>query len=145
MTIRRMLQADLASVAVLAAQLGYPGELEEFRHRFFLFESDPDNSLMVAENQNGQILGWIQVTREKPSLVANARAEISALVVDEKNRGQGIGHQLVEAAEGWARQKGLSLVRIRSNVKREKAHQFYLREGYTIKKSWHLFMKSLDQ
>jgi GNAT superfamily N-acetyltransferase len=64
-------------------------------------------------------------------------------VVDEKLRGLGLGAALVKAAEDWAKEKKLSLVRVRSNIIRESAHRFYQREGYHIKKSWHLFTKAL--
>jgi len=141
MQIRPMELKDLELVAVLAGQLGYPTTLDQILPRYQ--EVTGLSGLFVAESAGGDVVGWVQVNREAQNLVSEARAEICALIVDENHRGLEIGAQLVQAAEAWAREKNLDLVRVRSNVTRERAHKFYQREGYSIKKSWHLFVKNL--
>lgn len=91
-----------------------------------------------------QVVGWIQVNKEAQSILSEPRVEVSALVVDESYRGHGIGKALLVAAERWAIENQLLLVRIRSNLIRSDAHQFYQKQGYSVKKSWHLFTKSLS-
>jgi GNAT superfamily N-acetyltransferase len=56
---------------------------------------------------------------------------------------QGTGARLLEAAETWALESGVSLIRVSSNVGRERAHAFYMREGYGIIKTSHQFSKRL--
>ena len=46
-------------------------------------------------------------------------------------------------AEAWARGKGVSSVRVRSNVTRERTHGFCLQAGYAIAKTSYLFVKEL--
>jgi len=89
------------------------------------------------------VLGWIHLTVETPSLLGEPRADVSGLIVDESHRGSGIGKALLHAGEAWAKSKGLTLIRIRTNTKRTDAHRFYGREGYAIQKSWHLFTKEV--
>ena len=142
MLIRQMEARDLAQVAPLATQLGYPSTESQLEAPFQKLQSSPNAALFVAEI-DGQIAGWIQISRETQSLIAAARAEIMALVVDERQRGQKVGAKLIAKAEGWAKQNNLRLIRVRSNVIRERAHKFYQREGYSIKKTWHLFTKEV--
>ncbi len=144
MKIAEMTLEDLGTVAVLAAQLGYPGDVETFRRRFQAIQQEDGHKLYVAKSDTGQVVGWIHVNRESAALVADPRAEVAALVVDEKQRGLGIGKLLVRQAEAWATSQNLPLMRIRSNILRSDTHRFYEREGYAIKKSWHLFTKGLS-
>jgi GNAT superfamily N-acetyltransferase len=54
-----------------------------------------------------------------------------------------VGRALVDQGEAWARARGLATIGLRSNVIRERAHQFYLRLGYKVTKSQKVFRKSL--
>lgn len=72
-----------------------------------------------------------------------ARPEILSVVVDSQVRSQGVGSALVKACEEWARGRGFSRIRVRSNAKRERAHAFYIREGYTQEKQQAVFEKDL--
>lgn len=56
---------------------------------------------------------------------------LTAVVVDESARGQGIGAALVRAAERVLAARGCVLIEITSNKKRTDAHGFYERLGYT--------------
>ncbi len=77
-------------------------------------------------------------------LIADPFIELAALVVDETARGSGAGARLLGAVEAWAREHGFASVRVRSNVLRERAHGFYLREGYIEKKRQVVFLKRLQ-
>ena len=127
---------------MLGGQLGYLFSIEEIQRRFAEI-SNTTHKLYVAKDDQDQVLGWLQINREPASLLSDPRAEVSALVVDEKCRGKGIGTALLLKAEEWAVENKLSMVRIRSNTIRKEAHLFYQKQGYKIKKSWHLFTKKL--
>jgi GNAT superfamily N-acetyltransferase len=70
-------------------------------------------------------------------------AEIGGLVVDENQRGMGIGKALMAQAEDWVGDHGIHEVRLRSNIIREAAHQFYEAMGYENIKSQFTFRKTL--
>ena len=57
-------------------------------------------------------------------------AEILEFVVDPSQRGGGVGHQLLAAAQGLCREKGCCLVELSCSHKRTDAHRFYSREGF---------------
>ena len=59
--VRLMTTADSAAVAGLAGQLGYPSTETEIERRFHAIDGDPDSLVMVAEDRQGTVLGWIHV------------------------------------------------------------------------------------
>jgi GNAT superfamily N-acetyltransferase len=63
--------------------------------------------------------------------------------VDEKRRSAGTGRKLLQVAERWAAERGCKSVSVRSNVIRERAHEFYLRNGYEHFKTQKAFRKPL--
>lgn len=76
-------------------------------------------------------------------LMEDPFAEVIGLVVADNWRNLGVGAQLMETAENWARQKGLCRVWICSNIKRERAHGFYKRLGYKEIKKQCVLVKDL--
>ena len=68
---------------------------------------------------------------------------IGGLVVRDGTRGLGIGKRLCLEVEEWARSKSIPVVRVRSQIMREDAHRFYLRDGYRKVKTSLVFEKSL--
>jgi GNAT superfamily N-acetyltransferase len=143
MKISKMEKADIPTVALLAEQLGYPSDLQKISERFNKIMFHPDYALFVAKSDTQEITGWIQINKETMSLIEEAHAEVTALVVSENFRGHGIGKSLLKKAEAWARENQIKLIRLRSNVKRIDAHRFYLREGYETSKVSNLFTKIL--
>ncbi len=97
---------------------------------------------MVLTNQVMQILEMRYSDLEQVAVLGGQLGY--PFSVDESSRGHGIGKALLVAAESWALGNQLLLVRIRSNLIRSDAHQFYQKQGYSVKKSWHLFTKSLS-
>jgi GNAT superfamily N-acetyltransferase len=132
---------DAAAVASLAEELGYAASAEEIAQRIAALETSPDDEILVA------VLGltpvaWIHVAIV--TLLESPRyAEIRGLIVTAELRGRGIGERLVAEAERWARDRGLSRIRVRSNLLRERTHAFYERLGYTTTKSQKVFDKRL--
>jgi GNAT superfamily N-acetyltransferase len=140
-TVRRAAPADRDDLARLSTQLGYPMTAEESSARFSEIAGHPDHALFVAD-ADGRLAAWLQVSL--PRIFESPRqAEIAGLVVDEDHRGRGIGPALLRAAEGWARECGCSVIRVRSNVVRERAHGFYRREGFGEIKTQRVFEKTL--
>lgn len=142
--IEAMSVDDLSDVAILAEQLGYPNDIKDIRERFQKICNDNNYALYVAKNDQRKVIGFIQINSENHTLLAAPRAEVVALIVDDRHRGKGVGSALLKAAEEWARSQALPLVRIRSNIKRENAHRFYKGKGYENPKSWHLFTKKIE-
>jgi len=133
---------DVTAIARLAGELGYPSTAEQVKNRLAPMEGDPRHVTFVAAVTEGEVIGWIHLS-EGHSLGSGPHAEIANLVVDSRFRGAGTGRLLVERGERWARDRGLAVIGLRSNVIRERAHVFYARLGYTVTKSQKVFRKKL--
>ena len=132
---------DAASIARLIDQLGYRTSEAETRKRLQSWRSRTDTAMFVALGRNA-VIGMIHVSVLE-TIEHELRAEIRALVVDENHRSGGVGEKLVAAAESWAREHNLPAMRVRSNVKRERARTFYERVGYVVTKTQNIFDKKL--
>lgn len=141
-TIRAARAADYAQIAELSRQLGYESTAGEIAARIEAMRDSADHAVFVGELPGGQIGGWIGAFVFR-SVEADARAEVSGLVVETRVRSQGIGRRLLERAEQWAREKGCRAIGLRTNVVRERAHTFYERQGYRHTKTQRSYRKEL--
>lgn len=137
---REITLADAAAAASLSGELGYPASPEVMQQRIASLSAD--HAVYVACLE-GEVVGWIDVSVTH-HLQSDPRAEIGGLVVSSKLRSRGIGRVLVTRAEQWAIERGLKSVVVRSQIAREAAHNFYLREGYARTKTSAVFTKQLD-
>jgi GNAT superfamily N-acetyltransferase len=129
-------------MAELAGQLGYPSSAADVERRVAGMDAAGEHVVFVARLADGSIAGWIGAFVYR-SVEADARIEISGLVVDDRHRSQAVGRFLLERAEAWAREKGCSATGLRSNVIRERAHAFYERQGYEHTKTQKSFRKNV--
>lgn len=139
--IRPIQRADAAAAAALCAQLGYPTDARAVLARMMQIAGNADRAVLVA-CLDDEVVGWIDLSIEY-HLQAEPAALIGGLVISEPMRGQGVGLQLSRAAEDWARARGVARLRVRSNAIRERAHAFYLRDGYARVKTSAVFEKTL--
>jgi len=139
-TIRLAKEGDVEALAELAGQLGYPSTSQQVLDRLRVLLARPDENAVFVADQDGQLLGWVHAHIYR-LLVDDPEVEIGGLIVDQTVRGQGIGEQLMQAAETWAKKMGCSSVYLRSNTIRTPAHEFYKRIGYEIIKSQYAFRK----
>ncbi len=150
-TVRPAKDSDCEVVARLAGELGYPVGAESMCAR--LGRLPAGDALLVAEakpavetggHDSGEprVLGWVHVSAAR-SLLNDDHLQIVGLVVGSEWRGQGVGTRLMEAAEGWAAERGLRLARVRSATQRIEAHAFYEGLGYRETKTQRVFVKDL--
>lgn len=139
--IRPMRPADAEGAARLSAQLGYPTSVTEIERRLTALGSREDHAVLVAV-VGAEIAGWAHVYSSTLVQVAPF-AELGGLVVGEGARGSGVGTRLLQAVEGWAADRGLAEMRVRSNEIRRHAHRFYRERGYQVEKTSLTFRKRL--
>jgi GNAT superfamily N-acetyltransferase len=140
--IRRAKSSDVAQIAGLCGQLGYPAKPAEIVQRLRKIKPPSQQAVLVAESPERKVIGWLHVS-VSPLVEVELRAEVNGLVVDNNERSRGTGALLLRAAEQWARSRGCKSMSLRSNVIRERAHQFYLRHGYEHYKTQKAFRKPL--
>jgi len=143
---------DAAIVASLSGELGYertPDEVRAWVERLIAMNAVavanarvvPSQAVIVACDGD-RVLGWIEVSMMR-HLQYGDTALIGGLVVSAAQRSQGTGRALCRAAEDWAREQGVTAMRVTSRSTRERAHQFYLRDGYIRVKTSEVFEKNL--
>jgi len=140
--VRPMAAADTSHVADLTTQLGYPTSPDETTERFAPIVARPDDHAVFIADDGERAIGWVHVEL-LPSLASGLHANIGGLVVDEGHRSDGVGAELLAAAEAWAVEHGASRMTVRSRIARERAHRFYEREGYALIKTSHVFEKPI--
>jgi GNAT superfamily N-acetyltransferase len=138
--IRKATADDALTIAQLSGQLGYPVEAHVMRERLERFLQLEEHAVFVAETT--KVIGWIHGA-EYELLEVGRHAEIWGLVVADGQRGKGVGRQLIDAVEQWARDRGLDEISVRSNVIRPESHPFYERLGFTRYKTQHAYRKRL--
>lgn len=139
--IRPARAGDAAALAELSAQLGYAAATDEIGARLARVRDQRMGEVFVAE-VDSRVVGWTHVV-PRLQLEDPPHAELAGLVVADGMRGAGVGAALLAAAEGWAQAQGFALLRVRSNVVRERAHRFYERAGYCRVKQQAVFHKSI--
>ena len=138
--IREAVAADAGALAPLSAQLGYPADAATIARRLGHITARRAGVVLVAVDARGGVLGFAQAEPRR-LVFTEPFVELAALVVAETARGHGVGATLLDAIEAWARGRGFASLRVRSNVVRERAHRFYLREGFAEKKRQTVFEK----
>ena len=139
-SIREAITGDAQRIAQLAGQLGYTTPLDHVERYVAL--SREEHELFVAVVPRAGVVGWIGVAQHF-SILSSHTAQVEGLVIEDEYRSQGLGALLLEAAEMWARRRGCTGMQVRTNVTRERAHVFYVRCGYELLKSQHIFAKTL--
>jgi len=99
------------------------------------------NALIVAESEQGERAGLVWVMRTRDENSGTDRAFVLDIHVDEPFRGQGLGAGLMERAEEWGREKGLSSIGLAVSEGNDGAIRLYRRLGYDTKRR--IMMKTL--
>jgi GNAT superfamily N-acetyltransferase len=128
--IRPAVSGDAATLGRLLEQLGYPTGAAEIPQRIEKLHARPGTTVLVAEDETGEVLGVVTVHLFQTLHANEPAAWLTAVVVEEKARGQGIGSALVARAEEWAIEHGAGRLSLTSALHRESAHEFYKARDY---------------
>lgn len=90
------------------------------------------NQAFIAKTQNGQPAGFVWVARIQNESTGKPEASLLNQYVAKSYRGQGLGHRLMETAEGWAQQQGLTRISVRVSVRNQLGQKLYEALGYEI-------------
>lgn len=138
--IRPALSSDAESISVILRELGWfhninkeSSTVTEARILSHLQLCSRDNShiVLVAENQSGEVVGYIAVHWLPYLILPGPEGFISELFVRESYRGRGIGHKLLAAVKEQAIARGCSRLMLLNRRDRESYKRgFYQKLGY---------------
>lgn len=139
MNFRKATKSDLPYIIEMLAddELGklredYQEPLpEKYYQAFGNIDRDPNQELMVVENEDQIIIGTLQLTFV-PYLTyqGGIRAQIEAVRIRKDQRGQGIGETLFLWAIKRAKERGAHLLQLTTDKKRPEALKFYEKLGF---------------
>jgi GNAT superfamily N-acetyltransferase len=89
----------------LCDQLGYCCTEFEVEGRLEDLTPRSDHILLVAVSASGKVVGWTHGVIRR-LLIIPTHLELGGLVVDESQRGQGVGEKLISAIKAWAVDQG---------------------------------------
>ena len=90
----------------------------------------PNADILLAFDGNTAV-GLTSVYADIQSLGFGPKCWLQDMVVDKERRSEGIGGQMMAAAENWARARGLTHIELSSNSRRADAHRFYESQGFS--------------
>ena len=138
--LRRARRDDLgALVALLAADAlranddsDAPERRAPYEAAFDAIDRDPAHTLVAVEDAAGDVVATMQLTM-LPGLARGGatRMQVEAVRVAASARGHGLGSAMMRWVIEDARSRGAALVQLTSDARREEAHRFYGRLGFS--------------
>jgi GNAT superfamily N-acetyltransferase len=122
---------DGSGMAVLLGELGYPTDSVSFCKRLEGMLARDDYRVLVAE-RDGELCGLVSACWGLYLEHDGRWGRITALVVAEAYRGQGVGMLLVAHAESWLQSQQAIACIVNSSLVRAEAHRFYEHRGYRV-------------
>jgi len=139
--VRKAVAEDAEDITGLSNQLGYSLSTADTLQNLKTIRENKNEIVLVATHEE-KIVGWIHAflaTRVE----SGSFCEIGGLVTDIQHRRMGIGKLLIEHIISWCSTKGFAVVRVRCNIKRTEAHDFYSKLGFSENKQQKIFEKVL--
>lgn len=129
--IRDAREDDAAQLSILITQLGYPCTPEEVLVRLKNVGQQPDYRTLVIADEDKPI-GMAGMMKGFWYEKNGSYVRLLAFVIDELQRGKGVGKKLINAVEEWAVEQGANSIILSSGNRDERkgAHRFYKSLGY---------------
>ncbi len=104
---------------------------ESYYVAFEKINLDNNQDLMLVENREGEIIGTLQLSFI-PYLTyqGGIRAQIEAVRIHKKYRGQGFGKQFFQWAIQRSKERGAHVLQLTTDKKRPEAIKFYEKLGF---------------
>ncbi len=98
----------------------------EYYRAYDNIDDDPNQELIVLENENLEIIGTLQLSFiQYLTYRGGIRAQIEAVRIRKDKRGTGIGKVMFEWAINRAKERNAHLLQLTTDKKRLKALKFY--------------------
>jgi len=104
---------------------------EEYYNAFENINDDPNQELIVVENDANEVIGTLQLSFiQYLTYQGGVRAQIDAVRIRKDQRGKGIGEQMFLWAIEKSKERGAHLLQLTTDKKRPEAFKFYERIGF---------------
>ena len=109
-----------------------PGFYDEVGAKYREAMTTPDSVVLVAEDDECEVVGMAYGEVHAPSRFSDERAfEVSGVVVRAGYRGRGVGHELVRESATFARDRGIEWIELKTFAPNQGAMAFWEALGFT--------------
>ena len=130
--VRPLTAGDAEAICEICSEdLGYPCTVELVKSK--IAGLDSAREAVFAALSDDKCIGYIHVEKYD-TLYFETMANILGIAVRKNCQAGGAGTALLQAAEGWAKDRGITLMRVISGATRTGAHAFYESRGYVFGK-----------
>jgi GNAT superfamily N-acetyltransferase len=95
-----------------------------------LLLAEPDRSAALVAERGGAVVGMVTAQLVVSTAEGARSALVEDMVVDEAERGSGVGRALLEAIEAWAARSGATRLQLLADRENAPALGFYGRMGW---------------
>ncbi len=150
--VRKAEEKDLPSILALTRELGFNENQEDaltntkMGHIFKLCKKGDNHTVLIAENRNGIILGYIVVHWLPYFIFLKPEGYIGELFVKTTERGKGIGKKLLKEVKKEAIKRSCFRLNL-LNLKERLSYQqkFYEKAGFTERRELANFILKLPK
>lgn len=138
--------ADTPEVAeICKAALGYDVDIESVKRQIEKLTNDKKQHIIIGfeDESTGKIIGFVHA-QVYESFYSDLGLNILGLAVNPNFQGRGIGRELMNKLENYAKDNNIGFIRLNSAMKREEAHNFYEHIGYICDKVQKRFIKVFE-
>ena len=139
MIFRKATNSDVFGIVKMIANDKLGKLREDFKEpipdKYYLafenIQNDPNQELIVIENEQGALIGTLQLSFiQYLTYQGGIRAQIEAVRIREDQRGKRIGEKLFNWAIERAKERGAHLIQLTTDKKRPEALKFYEKLGF---------------
>ncbi|MDD2838981.1 MAG: GNAT family N-acetyltransferase [Sulfuricurvum sp.] len=136
-SVRKPVSSDLDRISNLLNQLGYNPQIDQIKDSI----DSTSGEVYVAE-ESGIVIGLMSLIYFDYFPTVQKICRITAIVVEETQRSQGIGLKLIEFAESESKKRKCVGLEITTSTKRHETHAYYEKLGFD--KTSFRYYKSLE-
>lgn len=130
MKIRAFCEEDIADVCrLIRRELGYDVSCEALKARVSQMQHDGNYRILIATD-NAQIIGFAGLQICLAFEVSGKIMRVIALAVDRAYQRTGVGSALMQEAEAYATEHGVTAIFVNSGLRRIEAHRFYEKQSF---------------
>jgi GNAT superfamily N-acetyltransferase len=100
------------------------------RRGLALLLADPQRAAVLVAERSGAVIGMATAQLVISTAEGGPSALVEDVVVDERERGTGVGRRLLDALEAWASAQGASRLQLLADRENAPALRFYERLGW---------------
>lgn len=122
--------ADCAALKSLLEEMGYPLDYSLVERNLRALIADGEHNVVLVATVGivvkGVVAGHLVTMLQQDAPLGR----VTALAVDEDQRGLGIGKRLMQALERWFAERGVTRLEVTSAEQRADAHRFFRSLGF---------------